>query len=582
MDKQVKNSDARSVQNSDLSNEIDIWKAYQYLAMKILYPDQYSNLKKTNSILPDILVRGGIVESKAGSPSFIHHTFAEYFAINFIMDELRNGNTYQSIQDIFLKETLLTENYQVARALVNGFLKKNPILGANALKKIGKRIIQLLNDGIFVDAAGNTILHMAAEEGNSHIIELLSACLKKSVKITTEFLLSKNKNGQIGWHVAAKNGHSDVLDELRKWAPDSKFKMDMLMATTVDGDTAWKLAIIFDHPIVLSKLWSFCEEELSMNDDELKTEILMLNSKTKENLFFSAARLGRLEILKQICQWAETLGVDCVKELFVSKDDELRSVWYIAAVGEFLELIDPNNKYKGSPKTSIASRIEVLDYLWKFGTANGLGYTDSKALLLSKGINGETIFNHAAKLNYEGFLKKSSVWAEEINLDMEDLLSDIDNNNLSVRDLVASPNHYGNRFFLEFLDYLSLKDIEEILLKQGNSKETVWHKIVKNGDLKILEKLRELYENETDPENEEHPLLASDLVDFKKQTTWHMIARNSDTELFQFMLKWGNEEKIDFEKYWFTIKDIDGHTACDYLLVNNITSKGELFNMLQE
>uniref|UniRef100_UPI00358F2F97 ankyrin repeat and death domain-containing protein 1A-like isoform X2 n=1 Tax=Myxine glutinosa TaxID=7769 RepID=UPI00358F2F97 len=74
----------------------------------------------------------------------------------------------------------------------------------------------LMNHGLKlsdVDTAGNTILHLAAKNGYSHVMEELFFPDEESEqqRITKKLIDAKNENGDATLHVAAENGHTECV-----------------------------------------------------------------------------------------------------------------------------------------------------------------------------------------------------------------------------------------------------------------------------------------------------------------------------------------------------------------------------------
>ncbi|GLT66094.1 hypothetical protein SLA2020_384840 [Shorea laevis] len=123
---------------------------------------------------------------------------------------------------------------------------------------------------------GETPLYVAAENGHAMVIEELVT------HMDLETASIPAKNGFDAFHVAARQGHVDVLNELLQLSPN------LVMTTDLSGTTALHTAAAQGHIEVVNLL---------LETDSNLAKIARNNGKTA---LHSAARMGRLEVVKSL------------------------------------------------------------------------------------------------------------------------------------------------------------------------------------------------------------------------------------------------------------------------------------------
>ena len=72
-----------------------------------------------------------------------------------------------------------------------------------------------------IDKFGTTAWHIAAERGNSEILQKLWEWAKENLtteEINNKLLLMTDEEGKTAWHIAAKRGNSEILQKEWEWA----------------------------------------------------------------------------------------------------------------------------------------------------------------------------------------------------------------------------------------------------------------------------------------------------------------------------------------------------------------------------
>jgi ankyrin repeat protein len=95
--------------------------------------------------------------------------------------------------------------------------------------------------------------------------------------------LSKENSGKTAWHVAAGNGHIEVLEKLWDLAKEvqlnpEELRNEVWLSKDMYGQTAWHMAVGEGHVEILEKLWEWARE-LQLKPEELKNQFLCFERK---------------------------------------------------------------------------------------------------------------------------------------------------------------------------------------------------------------------------------------------------------------------------------------------------------------
>ncbi|PHT49041.1 hypothetical protein CQW23_13249 [Capsicum baccatum] len=116
-------------------------------------------------------------------------------------------------------------------AAVEGNISKGDFTLAEYLKREEENAYQ-------VTPTGNTILHVAAHYGHSHFVA-------EVLKITPALLCHPNKKNESALHIAANEGHIEVVHLLL--SIDEHYKETLMRMTDENGDTALHKAVRSRH-----------------------------------------------------------------------------------------------------------------------------------------------------------------------------------------------------------------------------------------------------------------------------------------------------------------------------------------------
>ncbi|KAM3268597.1 hypothetical protein P3S67_031538 [Capsicum chacoense] len=130
-----------------------------------------------------------------------------------------------------------------------------------------------------VTPSGNTILHMAAHYGHSHFVA-------EVLKISPALLCHRNKKNETALHVAANEGHIEVVHSL--FSMEEHHKETLMSITDENGDTALHKAVRSRHQNVARLL---VKEDPAFE---------FPSNKARETLLYLAAESGLREALSEI------------------------------------------------------------------------------------------------------------------------------------------------------------------------------------------------------------------------------------------------------------------------------------------
>jgi len=139
---------------------------------------------------------------------------------------------------------------------------------------------------------------MTAGGGHVAVLEKLWDWAKelqlKPDELRNEVLLSKDKYGQMAWHMAEAGGHVEVLEKTWDWVEELKLAPNelkkMFLSVDKDGNNTANLATSTGSKELLDKTWTMCKE--TQHSDDL--------SKLLVAAWHDAAARGYLEILERL------------------------------------------------------------------------------------------------------------------------------------------------------------------------------------------------------------------------------------------------------------------------------------------
>jgi hypothetical protein len=159
-----------------LMSAVTIPKNHQKVALEMLFPELKDSVSilKSGVLAPDEISLFGIVHYVDDKPYFIHRTFAEYYVADFLVTQLANGTCLLLEVLNILFKILLGSDYGVVRLFVNGLLVNRE--KSQLMKEVGKEIYKIWKFEVkkeqqLTREELKSVLHLAAAEGNSHIID---------------------------------------------------------------------------------------------------------------------------------------------------------------------------------------------------------------------------------------------------------------------------------------------------------------------------------------------------------------------------------------------------------------------------
>ncbi|KAM3236624.1 ankyrin repeat-containing protein ITN1-like [Capsicum annuum] len=154
-------------------------------------------------------------------------------------------------------------------------------------------------NGYQVTPKGNTVLHVAALYGHSYFVG-------EALKITPALLCCQNKKNETGLHIAANEGHTEVVRVLLACVEDHNTKEKLTRMTDASGDTALHKAVRSQHLDVV---------KLLVKED---SEFEFPPNHAQDTLLYLAAESGFHDALTNIleCCKKPTYTADCIRSLW--------------------------------------------------------------------------------------------------------------------------------------------------------------------------------------------------------------------------------------------------------------------------
>ncbi|XP_059317532.1 ankyrin repeat-containing protein At5g02620-like isoform X2 [Lycium ferocissimum] len=140
-------------------------------------------------------------------------------------------------------------------------------------------------NGYQVTPKGNTVLHVAALCSHSDF-------MGEVLKITPALLYCRNKRNETALHIAANEGHTEVVRVLLSVAGEENYKETLMRMTNENGDTALHKAVRSEHVDVVKII---LEKE---EDPEFEYPA----NKAGETPLYLAAESGFIDILREILE----------------------------------------------------------------------------------------------------------------------------------------------------------------------------------------------------------------------------------------------------------------------------------------
>ena len=325
-------NDAKTEQKKDQKREINLWKAYEHSAIELIFPSQAKDILKyieRETVTPEQLTRSGIVAIKYDTISFVHRSFAEFFAAQFIMKELTKAHPNKFLQKFFITNILKEHEYAMIRKFLESFIEqsyqKDSRIGrlknmGELIKEKSKSPKQILNEYNY------SIIDIAALENNSYIIKFLSENLNvENCQDVFRTIVECNKGVAIVF--ASQKGSVEALDELLERFEYLHYSNDQnpLLTAKVEGKDAWAFAILALQLPILKKIWNYAKNQMKLSNEDLKKRLLMSKKKEKY-IWHIAIELKNIEILKFL--WECAKEIEAQNELFQCKNADGHTIMH--------------------------------------------------------------------------------------------------------------------------------------------------------------------------------------------------------------------------------------------------------------
>ena len=506
---------------------------HQLLALKVVFTGKevtlFQNIRECLFSTED-LTRIGIMQvSNDGKLQFIHHTFAEYFVADCLVNRLTEAkNTSEQVLTFILEEIFMKEYYQVIRVFMDGLLSSyNP--SVEVLKQCKNRINHF---GHY----GEKILNRAVLEGNAKIFGYLldSAQAAGHTEAINELLLGNEKRRETAWYLAAESGNIEVIKKIWEWAQEKltteEIKNKLLLCTNREGRTAWQLAAYRGKLNVTQKMWEWAEEKLTT--EEIKYEMLLCTDREGRTAWHLAAYSGKLDAMKKIWEWAEKkLTREGLKNGILLHTYHLgRTAWHEAACwGE----------------------LDVIQKIWEWAKEKLTTEELIGKMFLGTDDEGRTAWHLAAYWGKQDVMQKVWEWAEE-KITTEEIRNEMflrtDREGRTAWHVAA---YSGELYVMQKIwgwaeEKLTTDEIKnEMLLRTDSWGRTAWHKAALRGKLDVMQKIWELAEEKLTTEEIKYEILLR--TDSRGKTAWHEAALWGNLDLMQKIWELA-EEKLTTEE----------------------------------
>jgi len=570
-------------------------RKHQLVALEeLITEDQVTLLQndKHPSFSDEDLFRVGIAQrNNESKPQFIHRTFAEYFVAQFLIKELRNKSEENTqVQDILFKTILLRTEFEVTRSFLNALLKGfQP--SKETLKDYGKKLDEMWNEKeIHRHLTGViTALHTAAGEDNVLIIRFLLDSLRSGEysNTTKKILLAKDYKGQNALQMAASTSSVQALKELWEWVEIAnlntrEIKNEFLLAQDNLGRMAVHKAAFGGSLEAIETIWIWAKKA-EINRDEF----LLAQDEEGFTALHVASFKNHVGILEKLWFWAEEGQVNAnelKKNLFLAKDNRGYTAWHRAVEVGSLEALEtlfsfakdvklkPNELLlartkKGSTLLHTAAygnRVGILEKLWVWAEEAEVNANELKQkLLLAKDNRGYTAWHRAAQEGSLEAIETLCSFAKEVKLKPDELLLVGTEKGSTLLHIAA----YGNRVGILQKLWVWAKEAEvnanelkkKLLLAEDNRGYTAWHQAVQDRSLEAIETLCS-FAKEVKLKPDELLLVGTE----KSSTALHIAAYGNHVGILEKLWVWAVEAEVkanELKKKLFLAEGSNGRKA---------------------
>jgi cytohesin len=258
-----------------------------------------------------------------------------------------------------------------------------------------------------------SILHVAAQYGNSEIFKEILANIKDSEKKDELFFL-KTIDGSTTLHIAAQKGNSEIFKEILKSIKNDEQKARFIFETMNGGETALFVATQEGHLGIVKEILA------NIKNPEKKAELITKKTNKEETILHFAAKGGYLEVVNIIL---ENIKNNPKKNELISTETNYGVTALAAAVG---------NEHKKIVETLITNGANVNARQYNITTVLHLaakkGYKEIAETLIANGadvnaqeISGFTIIDTAAFMGHEKIVKLLIEKEKDLDLDLNNL-----------------------------------------------------------------------------------------------------------------------------------------------------------------
>jgi ankyrin repeat protein len=242
--------------------------------------------------------------------------------------------------------------------------------------------------------------------------------------VKDKLFLDEHQDGRFPSHLALKRDNAETSDNLNGLSEEAQINADnirstMMLARDKSGKTAWQLAVINERIMVLQKFLDLARE---IRPGEVRNTLLLDNEADGRHAWFLAAKTGNVKVLEELWSLAKEKGnpKPIKSKLLLAQNQYGQTALHVAAEGS----------------------VAVLQKLRAFAKEAQLNEDELKnKLLLAKDKYGYKAWHRAAEGGSSKALETLWSWANEAEINPDELLLDQNEEGETVLHLAAKGNH---------------------------------------------------------------------------------------------------------------------------------------------
>lgn len=298
----------------------------QRLALENIFPEfNQNNLININPSSKKLLCRTGLVSLKGNRLIFEHHSFAEYFLSEYLVNYIQ---TDENVLKLLLEKVLLIKDYSLIRKFFNAQLNTDPLPKFILSKEACSVIKTKLNESDSQDS----VLHVATVENNEAIVNFLLDKLKDNKDILNLMVLKRGSFASLqrtALHIATGESHNEIMIKLLNSVKDDPKTLEQLvLKLDIWEETALIVTLKKGHNETIKLLinWMLRYPNIASKNLMQKT------GRHSKNILHIAIDKGENETITTILNWINENFRETLKQLLLDLPDKYgSSILHVAA-----------------------------------------------------------------------------------------------------------------------------------------------------------------------------------------------------------------------------------------------------------